>query len=60
MIAHILLSVGIIALAMLSIGMGLLFGRSAPKGSCGGLSALGLKDSCALCSNRKDCPHRHR
>lgn len=58
MTAHILLSILLIALAMLAIGVGMFFGRPPPKGSCGGLSALGLKDSCELCGNRQNCPHK--
>ena len=58
MVAHILLSVLIVALAMAAIGCGIFFGRSPPKGSCGGLGALGLKNACELCNNPKDCPRR--
>lgn len=36
--------------AMLALGIGVLFGRSEPKGSCGGLACNG---ACGSCTNRE-------
>ena len=42
-------------LAMLLMAVGVLFGRAAPQGSCGGLAALCEKTGEELCA---DCPLR--
>lgn len=42
--AFLLLSCIIIAMSV-----GVIFGRSPIKGSCGGLSALGMKQGCEIC-----------
>lgn len=60
MIAHIALSIVVTALVMTAIGVGLLFGRGAPKGSCGGIKALGIKGGCEICDARERCPYKLR
>lgn len=40
----------LVGLAMLALGVGVLFGRSEPKGSCGGLACNG---ACGACPNRE-------
>ena len=57
---EIVLSLVIFSLSMAAIGIGLLFRRGPPSGSCGGLASLGLKRSCELCSGRDSCPKHHR
>ena len=45
-----LISVLVFALAMLGLGLGVLAGRGAPRGSCGGLNRIpGLKGACGGC-----------
>lgn len=36
----------LVALAMLALGIGVLFGRSEPKGSCGGIACKGACGAC--------------
>ncbi|MBI40251.1 MAG: hypothetical protein CMF59_11675 [Leptospiraceae bacterium] len=43
----VLLTIGILGIAMLGIGIGLLFGRSEIKGSCGGVGG----GACSVCGN---------
>lgn len=43
----------LVMLAMLALGVGVLFGRPEPKGSCGGLACGG---ACSSCKNGKTKP----
>ena len=43
----VLLTIGILGIAMLGIGIGVLFGRSEIKGSCGGVGG----GACSVCGN---------
>jgi hypothetical protein len=46
-----LISFVIIGLALLGMGIGVLFGRGSLKGSCGGLNTIrGLDTECPVCS----------
>ncbi len=46
-----LLTFSLMALALLGLGLGVLFGRPAIKGSCGGGDTLnGIEGGCALCT----------
>jgi len=58
MLAVFLSTLVLVGLAMLAMGAGLLLGRGAPQGSCGGLGALGLKRDCELCAGRERCRRR--
>lgn len=46
---EIVLSVGVLALVMAVMAVGVMFGRPPIKGSCGGMSALGMKGACDIC-----------
>ena len=48
------LSFLMIALAMLGMGMGVLFGRRPIRGSCGGVASAKEPHECMLCASRKD------
>ena len=50
--AIIFLSFAIIALSLAGLGLGVIFGRTPIKGSCGGLSCID-KSACVA------CPHKH-
>lgn len=43
----VLLTIGILGVAMLGIGIGLFFGRAEIKGSCGGVGG----GACSVCGN---------
>lgn len=45
----VLLSLVIVALLMGGMAIGVLMGREPLKGSCGGMSALGMDTSCDIC-----------
>lgn len=48
------LSFAVFALAVLGLGIGVLFGRGPPQGSCGGNAVL---KTCPLCRSGEDpCP----
>ncbi len=47
----IIATVILVALAMLALGVGVLFGRGEPKGSCGGLACNG---ACGGCEKEAD------
>lgn len=49
--ATIVLAFVLIALTILAVSVGVLFGRQPVKGSCGGLSCIKGAD-CAICPNR--------
>lgn len=51
-----LLSLAVIALAVLGMAVGVLFGRAPLSGSCGGLAQLGF--DCDVCE--KPCPKKRR
>ncbi len=44
----------IILLVVCIMSIGVFMGRKPLKGSCGGLSSLGLKDSCEICGGDDD------
>ena len=44
-----ILSLLILLLVVAGMSIGVLLGRPPIKGSCGGMSALGLKTSCEIC-----------
>ena len=53
----------IILLAVIAMAIGVIFGRSAIKGSCGGLNQVGLSGSCGgACSiqEKEECEARKR
>lgn len=53
----------IILLAVTAMAIGVIFGRSAIKGSCGGLNQVGLSGSCGgACSiqEKEECDARKR
>ena len=50
MMTLILLTIGILAVAMAGIGLGLFFGRAEVKGSCGGVGG----GACGVCGNNPD------
>jgi len=52
-----LISFGLFLLAALALGLGLLLGRGAIRGSCGGLNRIpGLESACGGCD--RPCPRR--
>lgn len=48
-----LIATGIIALAALGLGLGVLFGRGPAQNSCGAAACLG-KGACDICPRRKE------
>tara|TARA_R100001591_G_scaffold63702_2_gene73562 strand:+ start:31188 stop:31409 length:222 start_codon:yes stop_codon:yes gene_type:complete len=53
----------ILLLAVMAMAIGVIFGRSAIKGSCGGLNQVGLSGSCGgACSiqEKEECEARKR
>lgn len=54
--ATILLAIFLMLLLFAAMAIGLMFGRDPIKGSCGGMSALGLKENCEICGgDRAKC-----
>ena len=51
-----LFGMGVIVLAMIGLGLGVLAGRGALHGSCGGLSCAG----CTGCRKRRDASDEER
>ena len=51
----ILVAVGLVVLAMLALGVGLVFGRPPLRRSCGGEDCLGLCDQCGADTNKNPC-----
>ena len=50
----VLVAFGIMMFVVCIMSIGVLMGRKPLKGSCGGLSALGLKESCDVCGGNDD------
>ncbi len=51
-----LLSFALVGLILLAMSVGVLFGRSPIKGSCGGMGALGIDTACDICGgNTQRC-----
>lgn len=50
---ELLVATGIIALAGLGLGIGLLFGRGPAQSSCGAAACIG-KGACDICPRRKE------
>ena len=44
-----LISLVVIAVVIVAMAIGVLAGRAPIKGSCGGMGALGIKESCEIC-----------
>lgn len=49
MITVFILSFTVVALILLAMSVGVLFGREPIKGSCGGMGALGIDTACDIC-----------
>ena len=49
MITTLILTFVIIALTMVAMAIGVIANRKPIKGSCGGISALGIETSCEIC-----------
>lgn len=45
----ILLSIVLLAVLFAAMAVGIMFGRPPIKGSCGGMSAMGVKGECEIC-----------
>lgn len=57
----ILLSIALVAVLVAAMAIGVIFGRQPIKGSCGGMSALGLKENCEICGgDRNKCDEASR
>ncbi len=52
--ATVILGFVVMMFIVLAMSVGVLFGRKPLKGSCGGLSALGMKESCDICGGEDD------
>lgn len=50
----VLIAFFIILLVVCIMSIGVLMGRKPLKGSCGGLSSLGLKESCDICGGNDE------
>lgn len=46
---EVFLSVAVLGAAVAMMAIGVILGRSPVKGSCGGLSAIGMKGACDIC-----------
>lgn len=44
----------LLAVSVLLMSVGVIMGRKPIAGSCGGMSALGIKDSCDICGGDAD------
>ena len=51
----VVLSVGIMLAVVAIMSVGVLLGREPIKGSCGGMSALGMKTACDICGGTDRC-----
>lgn len=49
MIETIIAAIVVIGLLFAAMAVGVIFSNKPIKGSCGGLNALGMKDSCEIC-----------
>lgn len=52
MIETIIAAVVVIGLLFAAMAVGVIFSNKPIKGSCGGLNALGMKDSCEICGGQ--------
>ncbi len=48
-----LLAFGVLLLIVIAMSVGVLLGRKPIKGSCGGMSALGMETECDICGGEK-------
>ena len=48
-----IISLTVMLLIVAAMAIGVMIAKKPIKGSCGGLSALGMKDSCMICGNSK-------
>ncbi len=58
--ATVILGFVVMLLIVLAMSVGVLLGRKPIKGSCGGLSALGMKESCDICGGQDDVCEKER
>lgn len=57
----ILLAIALVAMLFAAMAIGVMFGRKPIKGSCGGMSALGMKEDCVICGgDRGKCEESSR
>ena len=50
----------LVMLALVALmAIGVIFGKKPIKGSCGGLSALGMKESCEICGGVDPCKNEN-
>jgi len=52
MLATILASIVVMGTLIAAMAVGVIFSNKPIKGSCGGMSALGMKDSCDICGGK--------
>ena len=45
---------------VLLMAVGVVMGRKPISGSCGGMSALGMKSACDVCSGKGDCKNKKK
>ena len=55
-----LLSFALLLCVILAMSVGVLLGRKPIKGSCGGMSALGMKTSCDICGGKPSSCDREK
>ena len=50
------ITLGVLALVITGMAIGVIMGRGPIKGSCGGMSAVGIDSNCEICGgNAKKC-----
>lgn len=47
-------------IVVMLMAVGVVMGRRPISGSCGGMSALGLKSACDVCSGKGDCKNKKK
>lgn len=52
MIETIVASIVVMGVLIAAMAVGVIFSNKPIKGSCGGMSALGMKDSCDICGGK--------